>query len=109
MQSEKQHRKIAWLIRVPLGAVDARNATLIQWLKNTSIHPTYMLIQSPDLTGRKMSHQGIISNLRATYADQDVHFSVISEKRGRMLISVSSSKEITKSEKEHWFHGLRST
>lgn len=101
MKSARQARKIAWVIRVPLGTVDAYNVTLAEWLQNTSIHPIYMLVRSPDLTGKTMSFQGIISKLRDTYGHLGVRFSVVSTKRGRMLISASSLKETTKLEPQH--------
>lgn len=45
-----------------------------------------------------MSHQGIISRLRAIYGHLGVRFSVVSARPGRMLISASSLSETTNSE-----------
>jgi hypothetical protein len=109
MPSERQQRKIAWVIRVPLLAVSAYNVALGTWLKNAPILPIYLLVLSPDLMGNTMTHQGITSKLRDTYADLGVAFSVTSEKQGRILICAYSSNETTKSEKEHWFRGQEST
>lgn len=99
--SARQDRKIAWVTRVPLGMVSVRNAVLAEWLSSTATLPTYLLLRSPDpVSGEKMSHGGIISKLRVTYADLGVRFSVTSKRPDRILICVSSSKETTKLEPE---------
>lgn len=101
--------KIAWVTRVPLGAVSAPNAALETLLKNVSTRSIYLLIRRTDLSGNKMSAQGILSKLRDTYGKIGVAFSVISEKHDRMLIYASSSSVTTPSEKEPLPVGLQST
>jgi hypothetical protein len=99
MQSGKPDPKIVWTMKVPLGPVSAFNAALGKWLSDIATPRTYLFLRSPcPVSGERMSNQGIISKLRGTYGHLGVHFSVISEKPGRMLICASLSKETTKSE-----------
>jgi len=114
MPSERQLRKIAYRIQVPLSAVSAFNAVLARWLKSTHLLPIYLsvpykgIVRATAETGGagidgmqvKMSPQGIISSARATYGHLGVVFSVVSEKPNRILICASLSSETTPLVKE---------
>jgi len=109
MKSARQLRKTVYVIPVALSAVSAPSAALAAWCKSVRSLPIYLLVRRTDLNGTTLSPQGIMSKLKDTYGHLDVHFSVLSEKHNRMLICVSSSKEITQSEKVHWYRGPGST
>ncbi len=97
---DEQRQKIAWLIRAPLRAVSAHNAVLEKSLRDTGTRRIYLWLH-PDELGGPMPQVGvIISKLRAIYGPIGGRFSVLSEKRGRHVISAWWCNEITKSESQ---------
>lgn len=92
---------IAYVIPLRLETVYAPNAVLMEWLQSIHTRPIslYLLIRPTADEFRVVGFQPqvIISRLRDTYGQTNVAFSVLSEKHGRMLISVSLRKEIIES------------
>lgn len=108
--SGRQDRKIAWITRVPHGAVSVFNAVLAAWLNDVRLLPIYLLIRLTDWSsGETLQPQVIISRLRDIYRQINVDFSVVSEKHGRMLISVSSSNPPAEPAKEPLLTGSQSS
>lgn len=92
-------KQIAFVIHARYETVYVKDARLEKWLQSTHTSPIslYILIK-PTAEERQIlgfRPQVIISKLRATYQQTGVRFSVLSEKHGRMLICVSSSKRTT--------------
>lgn len=96
--SDAPHPKIARLIRPPLRMVNAYNAILAEWFKITGTRPIYLLLRAEGM--ERLVPQVIMSRLRDTYGPSGVVFSVLSEKKDRMLICAWSSNEITESGKQ---------
>jgi hypothetical protein len=82
--------KIAWLIRATLLTAVAEDVALTKWLQSDTTRPTYLLFRKAG-----MSPQVIISKLRGIYGPRGVHFSVLSEKPGRLVICAWCCNETT--------------
>ena len=89
-------KQIAYVIPLRLETVYVKNATLEAWLQSTHTRPIslYLLVKptAEELHVAGFKPQVITSRLRDTYGQTGVVFSVLSEKHGRMLISVSSPR-----------------
>lgn len=95
-------KRIAYVIPLRLETVYVKNAILEEWLQSTHTRPIslFLLVRptAEEFRAAGFRPQAIISKLRDIYGQTGAAFSVLSEKHGRMLISVLSRKETTGSQ-----------
>jgi hypothetical protein len=91
--SEKPQSKIACLMPAKLSVVAVEDVVLLKWLQSDPTRRTYLLFRNQvesilglPLIRRIPSAQAIISKLRDIYGPKGAHFSVHSERPGRVVI-----------------------